>query len=42
MLSMRTQEDRDEQTLIIATWIARVVLVVALFLVASAISDWLL
>ncbi|GAA1475656.1 hypothetical protein GCM10009623_01020 [Nocardioides aestuarii] len=38
---MRSQEDRDEQTLIIATWIAKVVLVVALFLAASAISDWL-
>jgi hypothetical protein len=38
---MRSQEDRDEQTLLIASWIAKVVLVVGLVLAVSAISDWL-
>jgi hypothetical protein len=41
VLTVRSQEGRDEQTLLIASWIAKVVLVVALFLAASAINDWL-
>jgi hypothetical protein len=41
MLTMRSQESRDEQTLLIASWIAKVVLLIGLFLAASAISEWL-
>ncbi|NYG55715.1 hypothetical protein BJ989_002019 [Nocardioides perillae] len=38
---MRSQEERDEQTLLIASWTLKLGLVLGLFFAAGALYGWL-
>jgi hypothetical protein len=42
VLIMRSQEARDEHTLLVTSWLTKVVVVLGLLLAPGAISDWLL